>query len=293
MRDVQRSSGFVLLLVLVVLVIASVIMTAAARRSCQLALEAGRAQRELQVRWGSHSCQTVFLPRADDILRRSEAENEGLCASTSRSVTLGGVEFVVLLSDEQAKAEANTLARHKNRQGLTTSLRRLQAGQRRALPVRLRPRKTLVMIRAEQQAVYASLDQLFEFDHPSELIDQEKKNLSSPASRVTCWSDGRVNFKRAEPIVLREVLDGILTESQIHELVRFRSEVPDCTLGEVLKHLELSRAQLVRAKKLLTDTSWCHSVWVIARGRTRNWYSLYVARQSETSQDTLRWKFEW
>ena len=55
MRPSRRRSGFVLVMVLVVLAIAATVLAATARRSCALALRAGAAQRDLQVRWAATS----------------------------------------------------------------------------------------------------------------------------------------------------------------------------------------------------------------------------------------------
>jgi hypothetical protein len=141
--------------------------------------------------------------------------------------------------------------------------------------------------------IYASLDQVFVFDHPSQLVGPEGEGTCA-VRQVTCWTDGRLNFKSAELAVLREVLEGVLDETQIHELASYAQDHPDCHLGEALRSLELKKAQLDAARAALTDESQCHSVWTIAEGRTRKWYRLCVRRASGTEGSLgPRWVYEW
>jgi len=115
--------------------------------------------------------------------------------------------------------------------------------------------------------------------------------MRSAGDRITCWSNGKVNFKRADRGVLRETLVGVLNESQLDKLVRYRDKSPDCTLLEALDSIEMKDADktIGKAMTLLSDMSLCHGLWVIARGQTRSWYSFHVRRSS----DQRHWSFEW
>ena len=318
MRHRRANSGFVLLMVLVVLLIAGTVLTASARYSYTRALEAGAAERELQVRWGSRSCRDFFLDSAEPMLKAIAADESTIAVSVCRSITLKNLKFHVVLSDEQAKANVNLLASLQSNETLSARLRGLQSEQSEPLEVLLRPGKppergpnmnanrisrspisgrpisagmgkvTFV----EFPMLYVSMDQVFVFSHPSELI--APGSAKPVINQVTCWSDGRLNFKRAEVPVLREVSGGLLDETQISQLAAFSKDHADCTLGEALRSLELTKTQLDALKGVLTDASQCHSVWVIAEGETRKWYRFYVARSGGAKADSMsRWAFEW
>ena len=293
MKRARRSSGFVLVMVLMTLVVAGTLLTIAARRSCRQSLLAAQAERELQLRWAVRSVQDRFLEHAEEVLGLEAAKtggSEGVVSAT-RSLTLGGVEFHVLLSDEQAKANVNTLAEHKDLAGLEVALRDLATGQSHLLPVRLRPEPP-VKGWMDSWGPYAALEEVFAFEHPSELVNPGGDGTSA-LERVTCWSDGRVNFKRAHPAVLREMLEGILSATEVEGLLRCRRESPDCTLTEALGSLQLNVERLDKARWALTDVSSCHSVWVVARGRTRDWYYLTVAQNANALRGVMRASFVW
>jgi len=102
-----------------------------------------------------------------------------------------------------------------------------------------------------------------------------------------------LNFKRAELPVMREVLAGLLSERQLDELKEFARNVPDCTLEEAFLGLKLPKETAALLRSVLTDTSSCWGLWVIAVGGTRNWYSLYVAQAGDAQNDSQRWLFTW
>ena len=113
MKRKRRQSGFVLLLVLVVLAVGGTLLTIAARRCGQDAIRAAAAQRDLQLRWGQWSCQTTLLPVADQMMQDLDAERDAHAAPSCelrQQVRLGELEFTLLVGDESAKANVNTLA---------------------------------------------------------------------------------------------------------------------------------------------------------------------------------------
>jgi len=294
-----HESGFVLLLVLLVLLLAGVLLTTAARRSCQMALDAARAQRELQVRWGARSCADAILPHAENMLHENEILDGDSIVWRKQWIILGGVRFDMVIGDEQAKANVNILAARRGG-NLTECLRRLSSEERLGTSVRLVPRG-----RGDEHVPgYTSLDEVLDFDSPGELMEEDTELLGVSehiteirpglaTARLTCWTDGRVNFKRSETIVLKEILEGVFTDSQVYDLVCYKQQSPDCLLAEALNSLELSREQVEVAKKLLTDESFCQSVWVGAHGMTRDWYGLYVTRHVAGNPEPRRWRFEW
>jgi len=104
-----QQPGFVMLIVLVVLAVAGSVLAITAGHCCRQALAAGAAARALQVEWGSLSCRAVCLPGAEALLAGESARLGGPVSTVRRTVVLGRVRFVLVASDEQAKADVNLL----------------------------------------------------------------------------------------------------------------------------------------------------------------------------------------
>ena len=287
----SSSKGFALLMVLLVLVIAGTVLAVAARRSCRLAMEATAAQQRLQVDWGAQSIRTSLLPAAETVLAAEASAHGTSPASVRRTLVLGGVRFDLLFGDEQAKANVNILEQQHGRKGLDMRLQALQQDARQRIRVDLRPGPDERRLPGAAPATYRSLDQVFVFDHPSELVDLEAGRVAF--GPITIWSSGGVNFKRASRVVLREVLAGVLADNQIDDIARLAETSPKATLTEALRQANASGRQMRAARALLADSSSCHSLWVVAHGSARNWYRLYVDRPAErgTAPDGLA--FEW
>ena len=75
--------------------------------------------------------------------------------------------------------------------------------------------------------------------------------------------------------------------------MEFREESPDGTLQEAMRHMELKKKDRLKLGKVLTDKSRCRSLWVIARGKTRNWYHLYVDQDGDMENDAQNWTLAW
>ena len=290
-RDGKREA-FVLLMVLLVLTIAGTLLAATAGRCSRQALSAGAAGRRLQVTWGARSCKAFFLPAAERMLQPLQGRPPEPVVTERRSLELGGVRFEMILSDEQAKANVNLLWADHGEQHAASSLSVLKSDPRGMLAVQLRPGVPDEKVIRSLPLLFGSYDQLFIVWHPRDLVGAEE--IGQPGqSQITCWGNGKVNFKNAPMSVMHHVLADVLTESQLDELVKLRLAVPDCTLEEAISHLELKEAVAQRVRKALTDTSLCHSLWVIARGRTRDWYSLFVEQTGDAENDSQSWSFHW
>jgi len=174
--------------------------------------------------------------------------------------------------------------------GLARRLEVLQANMRYALHVDLRPAQVRAGDRAAR--LYSSLDQLFDYSKPSQLVDFE---YGEPGiiRRVTCWGNGKINFKRAEPEVLREVMAGVLTDADVAALVKYRDETPDCMLTEAVAALKIPREKVSALLEAMTDMSLCHSLWMSVTGKTRKWHRLYVDESDGGAAESRIWTFCW
>jgi hypothetical protein len=287
-----HNSGYVLILVLVVLAIAGMVLGASAARHGKAAIRASVAQRNLQLRWGDLSVASSVLPLAQQMLRTAADGKEAFPVSVTRRVSLGGMDFDLLLSDEQAKANVNLILARKGLVEVEAAVSALQADQPRALAVRLRPQAPEDRAIRRYPLAFGSYAQVFAVKQAKELVDDGFGELSAPA-RVTCWGSGRVHFQAADAAVLRAILAGVLNETQMDELRKYRKEQPDCTLEEALRHLKLTKEKADEARKLLTDESSCQALWVIARCGTRDWHTLHVAQSGDAENDAQSWMFRW
>jgi len=286
-----KESGFVLLIALVVIVLAGTVLATSARLSSHEVFQASAAEHNLQVRWGMLSCKTLGLASTELMMLEDVQAGRPVSVTTRRTITLGSVKFHLVSSDEQAKANVNLLAYRRDRVSLEHSLRALQFGLRNVVALELRPVDAKKLDADMMPIVFTSYDQLFPVDHPSRLIRSDAASRTI-AERVTCWGNGQLNFKRAERVTIRQVTEKLLDESQIDALIDYRRRHPDCGLMEVLARIELKDEKLAGAMSVLTDVSFARSLWVIAEGRTRNFYRFYVVRTSD-GQDHIRGNFEW
>lgn len=104
-----------LLAVVILLALVAVLMLGLSRRSAARANEALAARTELQRKWGAATARATVLPRSAKILaaeNRARREQRDPAVSAVRAdLELGDQRLTLVVSDEQAKANVNTLWR--------------------------------------------------------------------------------------------------------------------------------------------------------------------------------------
>ena len=298
MRDRSSKRGFALLMVLFVLALAGTVLAAAARRSCERALLAHSAQEELQLKWSALSARALCLPATDRLLDSAAAAataddpDAPPPATVSFTMTLGGLACDLVVADEQAKANVNLLAARFGDAVMSDRLQSLQAGQREVLTVELRPADPPAGVITAVPRRYGSLAQIFGSKPPTALLPSGPDE-HGPVERITCWGSGQVNLRRADAVVVRQTLADLVTESEFDKLEKYRKTVPGCSVDEALKTMEIPDARAKNLRPLLTDTSYCHSLWLVVHGRTRDWFRLDVAQDGDAENDAEGWMFLW
>jgi hypothetical protein len=232
------------------------------------------------------------------MLQSTEGGKKTFAVSVSRSITLGGVRLDLIVSDEQAKANVNLLLARGGVGQVEASVADLQSDQPKALPILLRPMTADDRVIRKYPLALGSYEQVFVVKHPRELVESGflQQDELAGQTRVTCWGSGKVNFRSAEVPVLRQILAGVLTETQFDELTKYRTAQPDRTLEEALRQLtlkDLTKEKAEEAKKLLCGESSCQGLWVITRGKTRDWYSFHVLQAGDAENDAQSWNFRW
>jgi len=282
-------------MVLVVLAIAGSLLGLCADRTSRRALEAGIAARALQRRWGVRTLETACLAQAETILREGRREDEPPPAVVRLQMVLGGMTFDLVVADELAKANVNRIAAGRGTDAVRAGVAALSEG-RWVLQVLPRPVEVPTDEVRTPKTLFVSLEQVFSAVSPAELLGAGAGidiDAPAPGDLLTCWGNGKIHLRRAPPSVLREALKGVFTEYEVHRLVTLRDEAPEAGLGTLLSRLELDEKVRSEAEKWITETSTCHSLWVVARGRTRNWHRLSVRQQGDAENDAGNWTFEW
>lgn len=300
MKPRAEQSGFVLLIVLLVVTLCAVVLGAAARRSGQSALRARGALRSLQFDWGAASCRNAMMHRAEKFIEEQRKPDAPPPGQGRATVQLGGTMFHLLVADETAKASANALARERRDYGLALAAARLQTDGRKPLTVELRPQLlpspgTRPADSADKAPAdrFSTFDQLFVIHGPADLVGPTDEQTSMACRRVTFWNQGPVNIRRAEVPVMREMLAGVLSESDLSSIADLRLNEADVSIIQILANLRLPKDRGEKLRALVTDQSKCHSLWVMGENRHIMSYRLYVEQLSGDVKKQRNWTFTW
>ena len=110
--------GFALLLTLLLVVLVAASLAGIARFSMLKAVEAQDATEALQRRWAILSAQCTLAPRVPLLLEAAQASTQGKPSNNAfpaeRRIVcrLADIEYELVVTDEQAKVNVNTLLRN-------------------------------------------------------------------------------------------------------------------------------------------------------------------------------------
>jgi hypothetical protein len=166
---------------------------------------------------------------------------------------LGSYRFSVVLADEDAKANVNTIYARK-RDSTLSSIRNLSATSGRAAPlVKLAPMTGSVK-------PFTSWGEVFDLASLSTPNVADAVMDASP--HITCWGSGRLNLRRASDFVVREIASLALSAKEAGELAELRQHWGGQAIEDLLSQMELRRPQLLAIKRLLSTESRHYSMWV-------------------------------
>jgi Tfp pilus assembly protein PilX len=294
----RNRRGFALLAVLVLVLIVATLMAAVARRSAQRAMQARRAEAALQRRWIGNSAAQAFLPRVEKRLEEAAEQSTDPVPPASVSLQWEVAERTirVRLSDEQAKANVNRLAELLEGRKLRDAIRRLARTRGRSLRVELDPTDNQANAGGGGRdpfgargagnlpfPAYGSFDQLFKDPSRAILFEERggRDRPGGPASRITCWGDGRLHWRRAPEEALLKITRPVIGRHKASDLALMRRAAPDATLPELLRTLEIPTAEARLMEKHLSSAARCHSVLVTLESPNRTWHRLAVAWETE------------
>ena len=195
-RRHRHSRGYILIVTLGALVLAATVITTLVCSAIDHTREARAASDELQRRWGVISCRQAVLPNAEYILAYHEAQFHEPAATQQMMVQLGSIQFHLLISDEQAKANVNAVLATADRSMAEDRIRRAMACTGNSGTIRLRPATVDVMAHVSGPATRPVFQSIAGWGQVTDAANPARL-LSGAASLLTCWGDGRVNVSRA------------------------------------------------------------------------------------------------
>jgi hypothetical protein len=308
--------GYVLPLVLVLLALAAVALHGIVLSALSASTRSLESRDQLQHRWALTSIQATLLPRAERALLRAQAREHRPLLQTTATLQLGNQTFELTFSDEQAKANVNTLYDRQPARELETTLTALQSANARRTPVELhplRPRLPRPAVPTTETATAPSTGALATIQNtrtrggagaslskatqPTTARAAERippafetfaqtftqvtpTDLIGPdntlASTFTCWGDGRVNVNRATARTLDAVCRPHLNRLEIGRLLAYRDRRVITNLPEALSTLGLPKERREIVEQLLSTASATHGLWIVTRTEGRTHYRFIV-----------------
>jgi hypothetical protein len=298
LRDRRRRGGYVLLVTLGLLVLSTTLLVAVGRAAAHHALAARLEQSELQQRWGVISCRSAILGSAEQILVSQEQQQKRAVPQYRATLQLGGDQFTLIVSDEQAKANLNLMIDQFGAQGTEDRLAQSLTGTGLLNHLRLRP-----SVYADDPATTRPVAFPQLISGPGQVFDSVAPELLlSPLQNLTCWGSGALNVMRADQTSMRSVLAPALTRIEISSLIGARDKIMKLSVDlhlaasaapakntDAISSL-LAQAKIdnkVRNRLSLTTRSACHSLWIIVRDSRRAWHSLSVSDESDPNRPLI------
>jgi hypothetical protein len=252
----SRHKGFVLVMVLVLLAVAAAALAEICRASLRNSLAASREAEELQRRWGVISCEATVLPHAEILLQQAEAVRRHPVAAMDLEIELGGQDFSMHVADEQAKLNLNFLYQTRGRTSAESAAR--VAARRPATHLRV----DLQPLDGAQPLV--SLGQVF----ASTGAELSPPDVQAAAADVTCWGDGKLNWRRASATAIAGQFQSLGIAAQ-KRLIALQSVNPPLELAKIMDDPQIAQGgQKDLLAKLVAEQSTCHSIWVIGHAQS-------------------------
>lgn len=286
-------------MVLFLLSVAAISLAGVARRSLESADEAATAQADLQRRWGVLCALRLYVPAADALLegeaKKLSSQGQGwpLPASISSEFVLHGLQFTVLLADEDAKVNLNAVFRQgpDGASQVAAVVGQLAGTDGAALQV-----QPIAEDGTKQNSTaFHTWGQVFDLTQDVSSGDAACR-LRDQTREITCWGSGRLNIRRASDQAIRLVCQDKLGPDVVGKLLSLRREPGIKDLDDLLSRMALRIEDRALLERRLTDRSTRHSIWILVRDRKRVWAMLAIDRgggsaggQNGAPQDTFTW----
>lgn len=272
-----------MLVVIAVSVLVITVLSGLARVSLRRSLEAADAERSLQIRWGALSLQRAMVKKMpktfDEREERFRLAELPLPPPTIRdAITLGGVTFDLLLGDEGAKLNVNTIYHlagpSRTEQSITQVTGQLPPGILRLSPAmpplgKTRSRSSITddPIDAPEETAFPrafrSWGEVFDLNSLRQ-IDANEVALVTMTQQVTCWGGSSINVRRASDEVVVETLGVVIQDGQARSIIEALRSNPTMDLQSILRREIRDQDDRRDAAGLLAETSTHFSLWIDA-----------------------------
>jgi hypothetical protein len=316
----RHRPAYVLIAVLALLVLSATLLVAVSRAATRSALAARSAEEDLQRRWGAVTCRKAVLPYAEQMLTALEQERRRPTAKFETSIRLGNMTFDLIVADEQAKANVNTILQAADVTSAESQIRGALAGSGLANNVKLRPTLGPVVIPLQPTTAPATqpatqpqqpqrvtptigaFAQILSDIPPNRLI-RPVAGRPAVADLLTCWSSGEVNARRATAQALQLAAGRSISGTEIGRLIDARDAIwqrkglatdqqsPTDQLKEQIGRT-VGESARNKGNLALTETSRCQSLWIISRNLRREWYDLAIIEKTNDTQPQIT-TFSW
>lgn len=288
----RRNSGYVLLMVLLVLSLAGLTLGAAALHSSRTALEAAHRREELQTRWAVRSLGETLLSHPELALRDSDVSPRRQTPPTV--IPLGDLHCAAVLTDENAKANVNQLARIYSLEEFRAVLRGLSSTEGAAPPLR----DDLIALDATGEPItpleyYRSFDQVFQLSGPPITWDPVAERMREHLGPLTCWTDGRLNPRTAGQDAMDAHLGDCLSDSVLRSVWQEAQSSPIPSLEALLDRVKVPEQQRETILRRLVLESNVFGVWIFIPHRTRIDYHVRISRGPKRHGESFLWQASW
>ena len=302
--------GYVLLVVIAVSLVTVTVLSKLATSALQKTLEAADAEVSLQKRWGTFTLERAVISGAQKRFEFEEerARQRGTLPppTTIRdAITMGGVTYDLLLGDEDAKLNLNTVYHHAGREKTQSAIESVLGVGGRA-SIRLIPAVKPQSLSREQ--VQSTRDNEAEETIPppppkafrswGEVFDLNRlqqqtgpKALPNATVGLTCWGNGQLNLTRATDPAILAVIDTVMQDAGAKRILkRFRQNPTIPT--EVLILTEVSnRRNQEQLKALLSESSNNFSVWINASTKMGKDYQIFSVTERDPEGEQAHSRF--
>lgn len=288
-----RRHGYIMLAVLVCLLLAGLAMTMVAQSSLRLSAVALQRQRDLQRRWGVISCQRTVLPAAPrlfvELQERATDPSAPAPATFTANVLLGEIQFELLLADENAKLNTNTVFHHRGRAGaerfVSRNLRSLYRPPVRLYPEAKKGEPLQALLAGEElPTALQTWGQVFDFSLANGL-QGNRWPLPQLTARMTLWGRGRLNVRRASDATIIEACQLVVSEGAARQLQKECRDNPKLQVDLLVKQLNIDDEKQLLLQDMLTEHSACFSLWTTAhatRAETQRFSVMQVDEEGVT-----------
>jgi len=308
----RPKAGYLLLVVLAVIVLVITVLGMLAKVSLRRGVQSADAQLALQQRWGVWSLERALLDEAPKVFALRDQQLVALGASATPpppllrgALSLGGVTFDLMIADEDAKLNLNSIYHHAGLMEVQQAIGELVPPVGRGA-IRLQPVVGPQLLSTGQSRVangpraatiagvgqpeteqgsddpsanpaglstvpmaFRSWGEVFDLALLATAVGSEAA-LPNLTTEITCWGTGQLNIRRAaDPSILAVFRSVIPAGSATRMLKRYRDN-PAADLAALLVTEVRDNRDREQLTRLLAEVSTHYSLWIdasIATGR--------------------------